>query len=369
MQAIEEMIRSKGFNLILAGVVSCVIAGCVMPQSDYVLKTPEQLVSQLQVEYPDAFVSRETIAPQDAGKIVGEWEHIEAQLLQFENSKGGKGLQKQWIAFTYQFFPDGTFNQIARDHLGVSSITQGTWLYKEGVLETWFLKDNILQRQNPFRVIWHSDALLELRHADIDAFIKKHKIRNVEYKFRDCNARYEANGCFISQTSFSTEGGVEVKNINVMTPIVCRRVADVMKPPSVGMQNPIVHDEELKAKLEAERLARQHDEERNAAMALAIAQGANAFSAEISKQQQHQPVMQQIQQSNNPTASTSSKQTSSMAPKTFSNKRKCYRHGIEYNLATGCPMCKAPKFGLDWEVKCTRCGYWHVSGNRCHICK
>lgn len=48
-----------------------------------------------------------------------------------------------------------------------------------------------------------------------------------------------------------------------------------------------------------------------------------------------------------------------------SSKRFCGMHGVEYDLRYGCPKCKAPTFSLDQNVKCSICGYTHVSGTPC----
>ena len=334
--------RINVHRLILECTLACTVFGCSTTRSNYVLKTPEQLVAQLKIEYPDSFVSSETIAVQDASKIVGEWEHMEVQFLQVKNSQGAKELHKLWTAFTYQFFSDGTWNQLAKDHRGVSSVAQGTWVYKNGILERWLLIDNILQRQNPFIVMWHSDTLIEFRQADIDAYIKKYKIRNSGSIHHRCDARHDKDGCFIIQSSFSTTSGLNVENIFVLTPIICRRVADVMKPPTEMMQNMIVHDEELKAKMEAERRARQQEAERNTAIALAIAQGANAFSAAMSQQQNNSPVV-----INQPAAQVQPSQTVTPVQKP-NTKRWCSRtyknggiHGEwDTRFSAGCPACR-----------------------------
>ena len=53
-----------------------------------------------------------------------------------------------------------------------------------------------------------------------------------------------------------------------------------------------------------------------------------------------------------------------------STKRICGKHGVEYDFRFGsCPQCAAPKFGLNFETKCSRCGYSHVSGQSCPHCR
>ena len=51
-------------------------------------------------------------------------------------------------------------------------------------------------------------------------------------------------------------------------------------------------------------------------------------------------------------------------------KRTCGIHGVEYDFRFGgCPQCSAPKFGLNFETKCSRCGYSHISGQACLHCR
>ena len=53
-----------------------------------------------------------------------------------------------------------------------------------------------------------------------------------------------------------------------------------------------------------------------------------------------------------------------------STKRTCGIHGVEYDFRFGsCPQCKAPKFGLNFETKCSRCGYSHILGQPCPHCR
>ena len=90
--------------------------------------------------------------------------------------------------------------------------------------------------------------------------------------------------------------------------------------------------------------------------------------------QQHQAMNQAIlnmgMQGSAPMPMPSFSPTTSGGYSKPSTKRTCGIHGVEYDFRFGgCPQCSAPKFGLGFETKCSRCGYSHISGQPCPHCR
>ena len=265
-----------------------IITGCFSVRhrvkSDYVLKTEEQLVEQLKSEYPDCFVScGQPITDQDPSKLVGEWETTEYILQQSGGSKYVPSrITRDSITYTYQFFADGTLNTLVKEHsLGYSNVSQGIWSYTNNILQTHYFIDNVMQRGTPLEFTWFSDSMIKVRQ-DINAIPKTSYARV---------CRYDTNGCYILRLeNTETETGV----ILVKTPFILRRVGDAVKPRTTGFQNPIVHDEGLKAMLNASQNAAeasvQLQYKNDTVITDAITDGINAFSSNMSQINNHPPV-------------------------------------------------------------------------------
>lgn len=270
-----------------------IITGCFSVRhcvkSDYVLKTKEQLVEQLRSEYPDCFVScGEPITVQDASKLVGEWELLEAQFCQFENSQGYNGLERFWTHYTYQFFADGTFSETRKDHRGISGIFHGIWSYENELLQIRHLKDGVFQRMGaPYKIIWYSESIIELRNSDFHMTANDRKIRNPTTIYHSQHYEYATNGCQISEFDFTTEDGLRVKNIGVLTPNIMKRIGKAVKPSDVGMQSLITNDTGAQPVVDT---GTQQENLQDVVLMQNIVQGINAFSSNMSQINNHPPV-------------------------------------------------------------------------------
>ena len=278
---------------VFAAIGSVGFWGCVSKPA-YVLKSPEQLAAQFKAEHPNAFATQEMIAVQDACKLLGEWEGELISICQTD-SEYGKGIRKFSTLYTYQFFKDNTYNLISKSY-GVTSVSQGIWSYKNGVLLLHTYKDNVLQRGVPMHVKWHSESLIGYQY-EIDAY-KKNCLHETQGEIIRLDVCYDVDGFQIYESDQKTMG-VRFQSILITTPATLKRVGDAIKPSgTAGMQNPITHDEAFKSQMEVQQRmadARQREIDVGVAVSEAIVQGANAFSAAMSQQQ---PAIQPVAVSN-----------------------------------------------------------------------
>ena len=268
------------FSVFWIALLITIVVGCsTTVKSDYVLKTEEQLVAQMKAEHPECFVSQTPIKNQDASKLIGEWEVTEYIFVQCNSIKYMDPLSKSSSTSIYQFFADGTYN--CRNQFIVmvvhSTATQGTWSYTNNILQLHALVDNIMQRYVPRLFVWYSDSLAEVQF-DINEYRRKTR-SNFDESYK---CQYSTNGCLVIERTDT----LKQKWITVKTPCVWRKVGAAVKPP-VGMQNQIVHDEGLKALLNANQntvnAQQQIQVENNRVMAEAIAEGINSFSQNVSQ--------------------------------------------------------------------------------------
>lgn len=268
-----------------------VLPGCFsIPQSNYRLKTPEELASQLKRGFPVPLSDSVPLPSQGAEKLVGEWEIDETTLCQVDLTFGAAAHQTARF-ITIQFFDDGTYSEIIKVvGCGVSSVWHGTWEYVNGTLKRRMMNDGVLQRLPTEHLIWRKDNLVEKRQ-DLDEH-KKHYFASSSGKVYAVSSYYDADGFFITEADQEIAGN-RTKSIQVSPPTVMKRIGDVAKPSAaLGLKDPIIHDEMLKVEVEREqRLAEQRSAEiaATAEMTQAIAQGVNAFSSALAQQASSPP--------------------------------------------------------------------------------
>ena len=355
-----SMLRVSTFLLVCGMLVGC---------STTAVMSPEQLAAVLKSERGN--LPQVTSASPGKDVLVGEWSGMQTELTHLLSPNG---TDHRITTQTYQFFSDGKYCHRYEGYAATQIISQGLWDYANGVLTLRVYKNNMFQRLPPLKVIWHEGMIMELRFIDSQD-VKTNFAKVFPGQIKSHKARYDEDGYLLQ--SYDLWYITNVRQDSVTSPLLMARLGEATPPPGgIVFRNQVVDDKVLResnaahAKY-AESMLQISGNVMQAATSMAAANNSKeVVSGDRSSNvmASPQPAVSPIQQANI-TDSTSSKQTSSTESKTLSNKRKCDRHGIEYSLATGCPMCKAPKFGLDWEVKCTRCDYWHVSGNRCHICK
>jgi len=263
------------------------ITGCCTIKNDYVLKTEEQLVEQLKSEYPDCFVScGEPITDQDASKLVGEWEQLQANFVQIENSCGFKGVDRYWTHYTYQFFADGTFSETRKNHRGITEILHGIWSHENELLQIRYLKDGVFQRAGaPYKIIWYSESIIGLRISDFHVTANDRKINNPTTIYHSQHYEYATNGCQIAKFDFTVDG-IRAKNISVLTPTIMKRIGKAVKPSDVGMQNLTTNDTGAQSVVDS---GTQQENLQDVALMQNIVQGINVFYSNMSQINSHPP--------------------------------------------------------------------------------
>ena len=222
-----------------------------------------------------------------------------------------------------------------------------------------------MQRELPLKLFWRSDTAVEVRY---DSLLQEQN-KNIQaypgktYKYV---SKYDEDGFWLRFTDRESHD-MRMMAAHARSPLILNRVGDAMRPPSgVTMQNPVVESKQTTVSLEAIRLQQQAAESFSRAgveLTKGIGDAMAVRAAPVSNATTPLSVPSESTQEGSTVSKTSAKQVAKV-----SSKRKCNRHGVEYDLRTGCPQCKAPQFGLDWEVKCNNCGYWHISGKPCPHC-
>lgn len=281
----------KHANLLLPMLAACFLCGCASTKkTSVILKTPEELAAQLKAENPETFAPKTILEDQGAAQMVGEWKCNTLSLCQVD-SRYGINVGKHTSEYTYQFFEDGTYHQIYRGQGGVSAVYHGAWSYSNGLMTLHEYKDNILQRQTPWSVVWHSEDIFEMRVEAESA--KKDVLMESPQKFYAIDIRYDGDG-FQIFTSDSEYARTRSNDTVVTAPWIFKRVGNAVRlSTEAEWQNPVVHTEALDAELEASRLAaeaREREAQAGMAVAEAIVLGATSFSTAVS---QSQPIVNQ----------------------------------------------------------------------------
>lgn len=325
--------------------------------------TPEELAIRLkkEVSVPERLPA--SVEKRASAALLGEWEGTQKEL----NSFYWWGESTEDIHFVFQFFEDNTLCEITTRkglYSRHSTTLHGSWRYADGKLEMYTYKDGIMRRELPMRLFWRSDTLVEVRYDSLSAE-KDQYTRNTPGKTYKYTSKYDEDGFWLRFID-REENDIRMMSAHARSPLILTRVGDAMRPPSgVAMQNPVEVNQTTVSP--GAIRAQQDAAEAFSCAAVALANGVGGAMS------QRHPIPQstfapQIPQSSQVQTSTTGKTATSIGTKTFSYKRKCGVCGGEYDIRFGCPYCKAPEFGVDWKVKCSKCGYLHISGKPCPRC-